>query len=541
MSAMALGPDWNVSPAEASAVLLTVARDGEPDMRAAVANELGSVGARWWLAVDKALRQRWWSAPRWSRSLAAELADGEVEVLRLVVAGCHCDGRIREAAVVYLAGHASPAALAVLALRTVDWVIEVRQRARAAVDGWLSSSPGSLAQLAELAFALRGCRQGDWLAERVEGVMGDLPLDGLEPLLAARDRWTRRAAYRAATTGGQLSLRRLTTAAMTDDDSPIRILCARAAVQAATDPAQLRGLLASRNALVRAEALQAVATTGDLGAAEAALSDRHPLVRAIAQAALRRGGADPAESYRLLAGLEPPAPGVVGGLGETGGAEDADRVRRWLGHPRARGRVEAVRALRRLGATRPAELVPLLRDESGAVTRQVVTALRHESGVLDPEMLGALLSPTNAPHVRFAGYRLLTAGTAWQRLATNLRLIDDFDDRLRGTARADITTWLDRQAASTYRGPSRDRAAELAELIERSRPILGEKTVRSLRFHAGLPHREGTGECGGRPGLCGPTRPAHQVGQLGQRVIPNRAIRLDWCGATTLDGYATRP
>ncbi|WFE54933.1 hypothetical protein [Micromonospora sp. WMMD1155] len=340
-----------------------------------------------------------------------------------------------------------------------------------------------------MAFALRGRGQGAWLAERVDGVLRDLPLDGLEPLLAARDRRTRRAAYRAATAGGLLSVSRLITAAMKDDDLPIRSLCARGAVQAATGPAELRGLLVSRTALVRAEALQAVTAVGDLGAAEAALPDRHPLVRAIAQAALRRGGVDPAEAYRLRARREAPAPGVIAGLGETGGVEDAGLVRRWLAHPRARGRVEAVRALRRLGVTRSAELVPLLRDESGAVTRQVVAALRHDLPALDPEMLEALLRPGNAPHIRFAGYRLLVAGNAWQRLVTNLRLIDDPNDRLRGSARADLTAWLNRQAATTYHGPSRDRAAELDTLIERARPILGEDKVRLLRFHAGLPHQ----------------------------------------------------
>lgn len=483
------GVDPTVSPAEFSAVLLTVARDGAPGMRALAVDALGSAEARWWLAADAALREQWWSAPRWSRSLAAELADGEVDVLRLVVAGCHRDGRIREAAVVHLADHPHPAVLAVLALRTVDWVAEVRQRARAAVDAWLSSPRGSLTQLAELAFALRGRDQGAWLAERVEGVLRDLPLGSLEPLLAARDRRTRRAAYRAATVGGLLSLSRLATAAMKDDDLPIRTLCALGAVQAATDPAQLRGLLVSRTALVRAQALQAVTAGGDLAAARAALPDRHPLVRAIAQAALRCSGADPAESYRLLAAQQPPAPGAIAGLGETGGADDADLVRRWLVHPRARGRVEAVRALRRLGATRSTELVPLLRDESGAVTRQVVATLRHDLGVLDPGMLETLLSAGNAPHVRLAGYRLLTGGDAWRRLATNLRLIDDPDDRLRGSARADITGWLDRQAATTYHGPSGDRGAELDELIERSREILDEHKVRLLRFHAGLPYQ----------------------------------------------------
>ncbi len=76
-----------------------------------------------------------------------------------------------------------------------------------------------------------------------------------------------------------------------------------------------------------------------------------------------------------------------------------------------------------------------------------------------------------------------------QRLVTNLRLIDDPDGRLRGSARADLSAWLNRQAAKNYHGPSRKHAAELDELIEHVRPILGEHTVRLLRFHAGLPHQ----------------------------------------------------
>jgi hypothetical protein len=487
MRAATCGTDRSIRPEEFTAVLLTVARDGDPEMRALAMDVLGSAEARWWSAADAALRERWWSAPNWSRSLAVELAHGEVDVLRLVVAGCHRDGRIREAAVVHLADHPHPAALAVLALRTADWAAEVRHRAREAVDGLVSSSRGSLIRLAEMAFALRGRGEGAWLAERAEGILRDLPLGGLEPLLSARDRRTRRAAYRVATTGGLLSLDRLNTAAIRDDDLPIRALCARGAVRAATDPSQLRGLLASRTALVRAEALQAVTAVSDLGAAEAALPDRHPLVRAIAQAALRRDGVDPAASYRRLAGPDAPAPGTIAGLGETGGIDDAGLIRRWLAHPRARGRVETIRALRRLGATRTAELVPLLHDESAAVTRQVVATLRRDPGVLDPAMLAALLGPGNAPHVRFAGYRLLTGGDAWQRLATNLRLIDDPDDRLRNSARADIGAWLDRQAATTYHRPSRDRAAELERLIGPAGPILGERTVRLVRFHAGLP------------------------------------------------------
>ncbi|MCK9930980.1 hypothetical protein MXD62_28205 [Frankia sp. Mgl5] len=488
VAAAAGGTDPGVGPTEFAGALLTVARDGDPALRQAVLDALGTAAAPWWLAVDTALRQRWWSTSHWSRRLAADLADGEVDELRLVVAGCHHNGRIREAAAVRLADRTHPAAAAVLALRACDWVAEVRHQARTAVEGWPALPDGpALTTLAELAFALRGRREGTWLAQRVDQILRDLPARQLQPLLSARDRATRRAAYRAAIATDQLSLDQLTTAAVRDGDLPIRTMCAQAAVRATADPAQLHAMLASRTAQVRAEALQALIARGDSAVAEAALADRHPLVRETAQAALRRAGSDPAERYRRLAAAQAPEPGAIAGLGETGAADDADVVARWLSHPRARGRVEAIRALRRLGVTRTAELVPMLRDDSAAVTRQAVATLRRESGAVERPVLEALLAAGNAPHVRFAGYRLLTTGDdAWQRMAVNLRLLDDAYERLRANAQADLTAWLDNEAATTYHAPSRDRAAELDSLIERTRPVLGEHRARLLRFHAGL-------------------------------------------------------
>lgn len=486
VQAAAGGADPDGGMAEFAIALLTVARDGDPAMREAVLDALGTAKARWWLAVDWALRQRWWSAPRWSRSIAASLAGDELDALRLVVAACHHDGRIREAAVVRLAGRAYPAAVAVLALRSSDWVAEVRQSARTVVEAWPSLPDGpALTTLVEMSFALGGRREGGWLARRVEEGLRGLPAQWLEPLLTARDRRVRRTAYRTAIAAGGLGQDRLMAAAVRDGDLPIRTMCAQAAVREA-DSAQLRRLLASRTAVVRAEALQALIVGGDVDVVESALFDRHPLVRAVAQAAVRGASSDPGVHYRRFAVREVPEPGTLAGLGETGGPDDADVVARWLSHPRARGRVEAVRALRRVGVVRPGELMPLLGDESAAVTRQAVLTLRRDAGAVDLAVLEALLRRGNATHVRFAGYRLLTAGDAWQRLVVNLRLIDDPDDRLRASARADLTAWLDREAATTYHAPSNARGAELDVLIEQARLVLGERKVRLLRFHAGL-------------------------------------------------------
>lgn len=370
-------------------------------------------------------------------------------------------------------------------------MVQVRERARAAIERRLTDGldAAALRAATELAFTLAQRREGGWLADRIDHLLPGLPADALDALFDARDRRTRRAAYHAGIAGGRLGLVQLTRAAIRDSDLPIRAMCAQAVVDAAPDPTVIRDLLRSRTALVRAAALHTLITRGDLAVAEAALADRHPLVRATAQAALRRAGIDPAARYRTLIAQTPPTPGAIAGLAETGATGDVPLIVPQLSHPRPRGRAEAIRALRRLGVTDPGELIPLLRDPSGAVTRQAVAALRQHAHTLDSGLLDALLQPLNPPHLRMAGYRLLTAKDVWLRLATNLRLVDDPDPRLRAHARADIATWLHRQAATAYRGPSPAQATELDTLITRATPQLDEHQVRLLRFHTGLSYR----------------------------------------------------
>jgi hypothetical protein len=280
----ACGADRDVSASEFALVVLAVARDGDLAMRAVTADALGMAEAGWLLALDEALRQRWWWASRWSQTLAAQLAEAEVDLLRLVAAGCHHSGQIREAAVVHLANRADPVAAAVLALRCCDWGPQVRDRARAAMDRRLSSPPHgpALASTAATAFAVRGRPAGLWLAERVERILQDLAPASLEPLLTVRDRATRRAAYRCAIAAARLRLDRLLSAAVRDGDLPIRTMCVLATIRAAVGTAPVRALLSSRTALVRATA----------------------------QAPARRAGADPAGFYRRLVQQAAPAPGT---------------------------------------------------------------------------------------------------------------------------------------------------------------------------------------------------------------------------------------
>ncbi|SNS77089.1 hypothetical protein SAMN05421812_101723 [Asanoa hainanensis] len=199
-------------------------------------------------------------------------------------------------------------------------------------------------------------------------------------------------------------------------------------------------------------------------------------------AAVVSGGGAAGHSGGPLAGATT-SPGAVAGLGETGGPADAPVLRVHLAHPSARGRVAALRALRRLGGLPTDAAVALLTDPSSAVVKNAVAVLLADAATLDAGLAERLLAPEQPRHVRFAGYRLAAARGAWSRLIADLRLLDDPDEQLRQVARVDVDGWLS-QAATAYRMPTAAQRAELAALLDRAAPTL--RTAGVLRFHAGL-------------------------------------------------------
>ncbi|MBC6449489.1 hypothetical protein GPZ80_20195 [Actinokineospora sp. HBU206404] len=246
------------------------------------------------------------------------------------------------------------------------------------------------------------------------------------------------------------------------------------------DPDVTRLLLSNRTAGVRAEAVHALGLAGEVDPAEAALTDRSGLVRATAQAVLRRAGRDPAAAYRALLAVPPTAEGIAG-LGETGA--DAKSLYPYLSHPTARVRVETVRALRRLGDTPVDRLAPMLADPSPPVTRQVVLSLRGRE--LDMSFLLRHLGVDHPRHIRFAAYLLLVARDTWTRIETDLALLEDAF--LGGQARSDVLSWLRNSSATSYLTPTVERITRVDALLRVS-TTLGEHHVSLLRFHMGL-HR----------------------------------------------------
>lgn len=96
------------------------------------------------------------------------------------------------------------------------------------------------------------------------------------------------------------------------------------------------------------------------------------MLRLTAQWAVRRDRGDSAALYRqrLATPAALGARGLLAGLGDCGTPADAGLVSPYLRDPRPRVRAEAVRALRRLGAS--ADLSGLLEDPAPVVVRQVV-------------------------------------------------------------------------------------------------------------------------------------------------------------------------
>jgi hypothetical protein len=470
--------------------LIAIDKDGDRQLRQAAIDEVEQLGPRTWLALDVTARKSWWNAPAWSNAVRSTLAESEPTALGLVLASLHPDGNIREAAVARMAELEAKVVVAPLSVRCADWVQEVRDRARVAIEARLSARDGTaLVAAAAIGLMMRERQEGTWLAEVVEDRLRNGTAAELDATLSAKDWRTRRAAYGAAIEGESLDLKQLLQAAARDSDMPIRTLCARAAVvralsdSAATD---LQPLLLSGTALVRGEAVAALAQAGDTGPASSALLDRSPIVRWTAQVALRRAGISPVDRYRELVLADPPPPAAIAGLGETGDGSDVTVISRWLSHPAASGRAQAVRALRKLGGATPERVAQMLTDDSAAVTRQVANALIGHAREVDGDFLSELIREDHPRHVRVAAYRLLRQRDVWTRLSADLRFVDDDEIAVKTRARADLDAWLKRDAAITYSRPEGATAEELRRLLDDGERFLNPKTAKDLRFHLGL-------------------------------------------------------
>lgn len=412
----------------------------------------------------------------------------------LTVKALSPDGRTRERAVRLLAQSGSLAALPVLALRAADWVPNVRSVARHAIARRLDDDidGAALAAVAPMALLLAGRTQGRRLAEEVtRRFAGAASGPVVARLLASQDVRLRRTAYQALIGADRLDLERAVQAAALDPDIVIRGRCAEYAARLAVDAgtvSPIRRLLASRTPLVRVEALGALNRLADFETIQAALPDRSSLVRGTARFYLRPRGVDFAEIHRRLLSDrgDTVTPGAVAGLAEVGTAADADLFGPLLRHPRVAVRVEAVRGLLALSPAIdvPGMLALVQNDQSASVVRQATAALLARGPSIDPEYLLAMLDPARRVPVRLAARRLLASRDGVWRLAADVALLADHEERVAVRAKNDLVAALRGQL---YTSPGGRAAEVLAAHLPDADRILTQSQAWLLRIVVGMP------------------------------------------------------
>ncbi|HKT02054.1 MAG TPA: hypothetical protein VJT31_21210 [Rugosimonospora sp.] len=473
--------------------LLDVDETGNADLAGEalrVLQEMPRVVAR----LDEWGRRIVWQATTSSQrvdQVAQRLAAGAAGPVAVALASTHRDGHVRERAVERILAAPLPEWMPFVVLRTADWVRPVRDRARVGLALLLADAPATyLAAVLGVTLLGRGRQRGGFAyTQALAALLAASPAvrDGL--LTAGRAQ--RRFVYEVGMAQGWWSADVLFSLAVAEHDPGTRVRATEVVCRRAVWSNQVDTLLRlSRHPhpQVRALALTGLLRLGCDADVAGRLDDPAPLVRAIARAAARRGGANAVEHYRAAVAAGDPPPGAIAGLAETGSQSDASLLEQLLASSTTQVRVQAVRASRQLDAVPIERTIRLLRDPSPAVVREATAALRPFTRAVPAELAWDLLAEAHRVDLRRAGYRLLRVRTVVEQLKAALLLAGDPNPRLARRAVADATR-LARDAATPawrrLRLPALDltpaQIADLAGLVERAAAALGPDTAGLLR------------------------------------------------------------
>ncbi|MFG2039915.1 HEAT repeat domain-containing protein [Dactylosporangium sp. NPDC048998] len=439
--------------------------------------------------LDEHARRVLWNSSYHSPALnrlASRLDGTPAGPIAVALASTHTDGRVRERAIAAMLDRPSPELMPFLALRTGDWVAQVRDRARGGLAVLFADDPGTYLPAALPTVLLLEPRlRGGFAYTQAFAALITAPVTVREALAGAAERRQRRFVFDVARTQGWLGLDDLLAAAESDDVW-IRVRAAEAACREAVWTRRLpvlERLARSRRADVRALALTGLVRVGEDTTVVGHLADDAPLVRAVARDAARRCGADVLGYYRTAVTEPAPPAGAIAGLAETGTAADAALLRPLLTHDSGTIRAQAVRALGQLNAADIDATIPLLRDPSPAVVREATAALRPFPRRVAAGLAWQLLAEARA-ELRRAGYRLLRDRPTALHLRAALILTVDPDAGLARRGLADVTRLAREAAQPSWRSVPRPELlvtaaehAELTELAHQAAPALGNDTT----------------------------------------------------------------
>lgn len=437
------------------------------------------------IALDRAIRSAFgayrvtaWCALESLDLLLSGLA-GEPRTAVLGLASFHANGFVREAAVRELAQQDDGAELPFLLIRLNDWVIDVRTLAQEAIR--TRTSEAHVAQL--VACLPLVDRLTEW--SRVDADVYRALLDRLfsssakEALVGGTrhsDRRVRRAALRYLTEQQDAPWSDVLRRTSIDPDLTIRLWTAREVATRLPRPGAiglLEELMEDPHLAVRKAALRGLVELKGVGAisfVRAGVLDRAGSVRELARFLLKRmrGDTDFVRLYReaLESAAADGLRAAVGGLGETGAAEDAGLVVQALERARTSRDVRAcLRALARLAPerARPTLWRYTVHPQRG-VRRTAALLLAPAMSSADEDALAGAIAADGAEEGKDAVVGLTDRLETWPRLLALLALRARPGGELAGAVGARLRAWCHHHAHAIYA----PRPAEPAEL-ERAR------------------------------------------------------------------------
>jgi len=428
-------------------------------------------------------------------------AFGDLEVAVVGVASFHGNGYVREAAVTRLASLAGGRELPFLLVRLNDWVTQVAEAARIAVERRLTSAYASaffdnLPILLRLGLSRR--REHDAVLDRIYALLrAPEHREVLARWLEAPQRGVRRATFRLAREAPHADRLGLLRQALRDSDTLIRLEAvadARRRLSGDALQSMLPAILADPHPSIRGEGITAAAERLGDDAEKwltAGLLDPSKSVREIARFFLRRSGlrSDFAAYYRER--LHDPdvqrLASAIAGLGETGGASDVHLVLPFLEHERPKVRRPALRALSSLDpeATLP-RIVEMLHDPAPSVSHAARQTLRRRR--VDPAAVTSVFRTAAHSHSRFDALALGTTLSKWDSLPLLLEAATDDDPRLRTAARTWLKAWVAKQNRS-FAQPTAAQIDGVRAALEAHRfaiePVVTTELWSVVRYWAG--------------------------------------------------------
>lgn len=449
---------------------------------------LDGLDGRAWLALDQAARAFDWRtgrAPVSGPVPSLGIARTGAELLTLIAASLHVDGRIRQRAVEALASVDAPLATSALTVRALDHVAQVRGPALEATFARLD-----LAHAEPILEILIAGRERDSARRMLASAIESLGRRYSVAEIAARltvspRRGVRRWAFTFVHREDGMTADDLAEAARSNGDQWVRASCAEWLSH--TNPERLGALLDARSVEAR---LIAIARVPDALLTAAALDgllvDRAARVREIARTRARCRGVDVASHYRRLAAGEPTPRELVAcldGLAWSGDVQDITLAVGALSHGAVQVRAAAISAVvaRADSATAVQAIGPCLVDPSARISSVAARALARAGAA--PEV-AANAWASDLVSSRRAAWRLTRVSGGWNRVEADLRASCDRDASLAGLGRAGVRNWLETAAATTWEPLSDVQRERMAALLPLSG--LDERRSALLAFHAGI-------------------------------------------------------